>query len=537
ELADLPALGAVDGLRASLLGLRTRLDRFKLKLTCLRDGETLVAEVRGDAALYDEREIERLAERFAALLAGAVESPQSPLSELDLLSEAERRYLLVEVNDTHVELPEGVTLATLFEAQAQRTPDAVALEQEAERLTFADLEARANQLARHLLALGAAPDALVGVLLERSPDLVVALLASLKAGAAYLPLDPGQPDERLRGIVEEAHPFVLVSRGGLARRLAGAVRAVVDLEAADAALAPLDPASPGVTLAGDNLAYVLYTSGSTGRPKGVMITQRGLLNYLLWAGGAYPAEAGEGSPVHSPIVFDLTVTSLFLPLLAGRRAVLVPEERGIEGLSALVRDRGGFGLLKLTPAHLQVLTQRLEPEQAPGRAQALVIGGEALLAESLSLWRTHAPETRLINEYGPTETVVGCVVYEVPPGVPLSGPVPIGRPIANMRCYVLDAALRPVPAGFEGQLYLAGTGLARGYLARPGLTAERFVPDPFGGPGERMYRTGDLVRWDEEGQLVFIGRVDQQVKLHGYRIELGEVEAVLAACPESTRRS
>jgi acyl-coenzyme A synthetase/AMP-(fatty) acid ligase len=211
--------------------------------------------------------------------------------------------------------------------------------------------------------------------------------------------------------------------------------------------------------------------------------------------------------------------------------VLIPEERGIEGLSALVRDRGGFGLLKLTPAHVQVLTQWLEPEQAPGRARALVIGGEALLAESLSFWRAHTPETRLINEYGPTETVVGCVVYEVPPGAPLSGLVPIGRPIANTRCYVLDAALRPVPAGLVGELYLAGAGLARGYLARPDLTAERFVPDPFSGLGERLYRTGDLVRWDEGGQLVFIGRTDQQVKLHGYRIELGEIEAVLAACP------
>ncbi len=530
ELADLPALGAADGLRVSVLGLRSWLDRFKLKLTCLRDGETLVAEVRGDASVYDQREIERLAERFAALLASAVESPQSCLGELDLLSEAERRYLLVEVNDTRVDLPEGVTLATLFEAQAKRTPDAVALEQEAEQLTFAGLEARANQLARHLLTLGAAPDALVGVLLERSPDLVVALLASHKSGAAYLPLDPGHHDERLRGILEEARPFVLVSRGGLAARLAGGVRAVVDLEAADTALASLDPASPGVPLAGDNLAYVLYTSGSTGRPKGVMITHRGLVNYVLWAEGAYPAGAGEGSPVHSPIIFDLTITSLFLPLLAGRRAVLVPEERGFDGLSTLVRDRGGFGLLKLTPAHVQILTQSLEPEQAPDRARALVIGGEALLAESLSFWRAHAPETRLINEYGPTETVVGCVVYEVPPGVPLSGPVPIGRPIANMRCYVLDAALRPVPAGLVGQLYLAGVGLARGYLARPDLTAERFVPDPFGGPGERLYHTGDLVRWGEGEQLVFIGRADLQVKLHGYRIELGEIEVVLAAC-------
>jgi amino acid adenylation domain-containing protein len=530
ELADLPAPAAADGVRASLLGFRSRLDRFKLKLTCLRDGEILTAEVSGDSARYDRAELESLAERFAVLLADAVERPQSPLSDLELLGEAERRRLLVDVNDTQSELPEGATLAKLLAAQALRTPDDPALEQGERRMTFAELDVRACQLARHLITLGAAPDSLVAVLLERSPDLVVALLAVLKSGAAYLPLDPGHPDERLHGILGEARPVALVTHERLAGRVAGAVPAIVPLDTLSLDRAPAAQL-PASAVAGDHLAYVLYTSGSTGRPKGVMVTQRGLLNYLLWAGRAYPAAEGKGSPVQSPIVFDLTVTSLFLPLLGGRCAVLVPEEDGIEGFSSLVRDRGGFGLIKLTPAHLQVLTQWLQPEQAPGRAGALVLGGEALLAESLFFWRAHAPETRLINEYGPTETVVGCVAYEVRPGVPLSGPVPIGRPIANMRCYVLDRVLRPVPFGWPGELYLAGTGLARGYLARPDLTAERFVPDPFGGPGERLYRTGDMVRWREDGELVFIGRLDQQVKLHGYRIELGEIEAVLAGLP------
>jgi amino acid adenylation domain-containing protein len=528
ELAVLP--GELDG---ALLSLRCELDRFKLKLTCRREGEALAVEIRGAAGLFAAEDLARLAERFAALLASAMERPRTAWEDLEVLGAAERRQLLVESNATSVPLPAGATLASLFAEQARRTPEAVALEQGGRRVTFAELDTRSNRLANHLLALGAVPDVTVAVLLERGLDLVVALLAALKAGAAYLPLDPGHPEERLRAILGEARPFALVTREGLAGRLAGGALGaleVISLDAAQGRLAACDAADPGVPVTGDHLAYVLYTSGSTGRPKGVMVTQRGLLNYLLWAAKTYPVSWGEGSPVHSPIVFDLTVTSLFLPLLAGRRAVLVPEEEGIEGLCSLVRDRGGFGLLKLTPSHLQVLTQWLQPEQAPGRAGALVLGGEALLAESLFFWRARAPETRLFNEYGPTETVVGCVVYEVRPAVSLSGPVPIGRPIDNTRCYVLDAALRPVPSGLPGELYLAGAGLARGYLGRPDLTAERFVPDPFGGAGERLYRTGDLVRWTE-GELVFAGRTDQQVKLHGYRIELGEIEAALAALP------
>ena len=284
----------------------------------------------------------------------------------------------------------------------------------------------------------------------------------------------------------------------------------------------------------DNLAYVIYTSGSTGKPKGVMATHRGLTNYLSWCTAAYQVSDGQGSPVHSPVGFDLTVTSLFSPLLAGRSVALVSEEKGVEGLSDALRSGADFSLVKITPSHLDLLSQKLPPEEAAGRTKVLIIGGEALYGESLSFWRAHAPATRLINEYGGRmETVVGCCVYEVPPGETISGAVPIGRPIANTQIYLLDERLQPAPVGAPGELYIGGVGVARGYLNRPELTAELFIPDPFGDhPGARLYKTGDFARHRSDGYIEYLGRNDQQVKLRGFRIELGEIETSLSQHPQ-----
>jgi len=263
-----------------------------------------------------------------------------------------------------------------------------------------------------------------------------------------------------------------------------------------------------------------------------MITHRVLTNYLAWCAEAYPVSAGQGAPVHSSLSFDLTVTSLFAPLCAGRRVDLLDEGLGVEQLTGALRRERDYSLVKITPAHLQLLSHQLAPEEAAGRTRAFIIGGEALTAEHIEFWRRWAPDTWLVNEYGPTETVVGCCVYHVPRDEPLSGAIPIGRPIANTRVYVLDGALEPVAIGVVGALYVGGRGVARGYLARPALTADRFVPDPFGGEaGGRLYRTGDLARWRSDGVLEYLGRSDDQVKVRGYRIELGEVEAVLAGHP------
>jgi len=281
----------------------------------------------------------------------------------------------------------------------------------------------------------------------------------------------------------------------------------------------------------ENLVYVIYTSGSTGRPKGVMISHQGLVNYLSWCGREYAVTEGKGTLVHSPLGFDLTVTSLLCPLLAGQRVVLLAERPEIESLRETLRAGADFSLIKITPAHLEILS-RTTPSEVQGWARALIIGGDALFGENLSFWRNHAPATRLINEYGPTETVVGCCVFESPQGEIPSGAVPIGKPIANTQLYVLDEQQQLVPVGLPGELYIGGDGLARGYLNHPELTAQTFVPHPFSTKaGARLYRTGDIARYLPDGNLEYLGRADHQVKIRGFRIELGEIEATIAQHP------
>jgi amino acid adenylation domain-containing protein len=406
-----------------------------------------------------------------------------------------------------------------FEAQAARTPAAVAVRWGETRLTYAALNESANRLARTLRGRGVSRDTLVGVAMRRSPLLVTALLGVWKAGGAYVPLDPDYPAPRLEFMLRDAAVRVLLTDSASRARVPFPEERTLDLEAQAGCLAR-EPAEnlPPLARPGD-LAYVMYTSGSTGRPKGAMIVQRGLANYLDWAIGAYGVRAGDSVPVHSSVSFDLTVTSLFSPLLAGGEVELLPEGPGIEALAEALRRRGGRALVKITPAHLDLLRHALGPGGAGGRTRVLVIGGENLPAESLRFWREHAPQTRLVNEYGPTETVVGCCVYEMQPGDPHHGPVPIGRPIDATRLEIVD-----------GELCIAGAGVARGYLNRPDLTAERFVPDPQA-PWARMYRSGDLARVRADGVFEYLGRRDQQVKVRGYRIELGEIENAAAAHP------
>jgi amino acid adenylation domain-containing protein len=331
-------------------------------------------------------------------------------------------------------------------------------------------------------------------------------------------------------MLEDAGVDVLLTTSALRHevRTAGRVVHLLDgppprVEAAASSRAPADP---------DSLAYVIYTSGSTGTPKGVLVHHRGVVNYLWWAVGYYGATGGSGSPVHSPIAFDLTVTSLLAPLIGGRRVHLLEEQLGVEALAGALRNGTDFTLVKLTPSHLDLLRHQLTRDEVAGRARAFVIGGESLQGAGLTYWQRHAPGTRLINEYGPTETVVGCCIYEVPEGLTIPGAVPIGRPIANTQLYVLDPDMELLPAGVAGELYIGGDGVARGYLNRPELTAERFVPDPFAGGDARLYRTGDRVRCLADGNLEFLGRLDGQIKIRGYRIELGEIESVLASHPE-----
>ncbi len=413
-------------------------------------------------------------------------------------------------------------------AKAQQTPHLLAVSAGDHQLTFAELNGRANQLARLLQQQDIGLESVVGVCLERSIEMVVALLAVLKAGAAYVPIDPGYPADRIKWMLDDAETAVCLTHSQLAHKLPESAQdSTIFLDQFDFILSLLPREDVFVPVQPDNLAYVIYTSGSTGRPKGAMITHRGLANYLGWALENYPAQVG-GAPVHSSIGFDLTVTSLFVPLLAGQPVTLLPQGDAGSLLGQALTKPGGFGLVKITPAHLLLLNQIVPAEMAAAATQSFVIGGEQLTAEQLAFWRKHAPNTRLFNEYGPTETVVGCCVYEILPDDDLNGAVPIGRPIANTQLYVLDEQLQPLPDGEVGELYIGGEGVARGYLQRPSLTAEKFVPDPFGRvPGARLYRTGDLARLRPDGNFEFLGRIDHQVKIRGYRIELGEIEAVL----------
>ncbi|HEX8456524.1 MAG TPA: amino acid adenylation domain-containing protein [Pyrinomonadaceae bacterium] len=530
QLTERPARRFANGLVFTVARQVADFERFKLKLSCVVSGDALVLEFQYLPASYAADHIQLLAEQFQQLLRSALASLESASVELEMIGASERERLLVEWNDTASDFPAESCFQDLFAAQVERTPDAVAVVYGESRLTYRELDARSNQLAHHLRKLGVRPDACVGLCVERSPEMVVGLLGVLKAGAAYLPLDPSHPRERLHFMLSDARAEVLLTQERLAALLPNeGATVVVRLDTGWDEIASESAERFDSGACAENLAYVIYTSGSTGRPKGVSIHHRGLVNYLTWAIGAYRLDAGTGAPVHSPLSFDLTVTGLLAPLAAGQRVVLLPETDSITALRDALAAESDFSLVKLTPAHLEVLSRMLPPTAAARQTRALVVGGEALWSRHLAFWHEHAPETEVVNEYGPTETVVGCCVYQRAAGEIEAGAVPIGQPIANTRLYVLDERMRLAPTGASGELYIGGAGVARGYLGRPALTAERFVPDPFASmPGERLYRTGDSVRRRADGVLEYLGRIDSQVKIRGYRIEPGEIEAALS---------
>ncbi|MCW7945676.1 hypothetical protein AAW14_27690, partial [Streptomyces hygroscopicus] len=494
-----------------------------------RSGMKVAVDVNADAP--DLPSGDEVCRRFLAMANWLVSvEPDELVSRSHLLDAVERRRVLVEWNDTEADFGSGL-VPELFEAQVARTPDAVAVVVDGVEVSFGELDVRANRLAQYLVAQGVGAESLVGVCLPRGVEMVVAVVAVWKAGAGYLPIDPEYPVERIAYMLADSGAAVtLTESAALAGQLAGAARAVaLDSASLAAQLSVLPAVAPLVRVSGEGLAYVMYTSGSTGRPKGVAVTHAGLANYVGWAVGAYGG--GGGAPLHSSLAFDLTVTSVVVPLVSGA-PVVVSRAGGAEGLAELLGDRGGFGLVKVVPAHLPLLSQMLAGSQIIDAAGTWVVGGEALPGSVVRAWLERACGSVVVNEYGPTEAVVGCCVFEVRAGQEVVGDrVPIGRPVANMRLYVLDEFLRPVAPGVGGELYVAGVQVARGYVRRPGLTAERFVANPFE-PGVRMYRTGDVARWSRDGQLEYLGRADEQVKVRGFRIEPGEVEAVLAAHPQ-----
>ncbi|WP_330330994.1 amino acid adenylation domain-containing protein [Streptomyces sp. NBC_00536] len=480
----------------------------------------LVGVIDYDLDLFDEATMVRLIAHLGHVLAQVAGDPGVPLRRLTLTGPAERELLLERWNDTAVPHPLERTLTEFIVEQARRTPLAPAVRFEDEELTYGELDRRANWLAHRLRELGVGPDVVVGVHLDRSVELMVALLAVLKAGGAYLPLEPGHPLERLRTMVRaSAVPVVLTGRASVGTFAADGCAEIVVGEETDEAAPPLSAHS-------GNLAYVIYTSGSTGTPKGVQIPHRGIVNRLLWMQDEYALAPGDRVLHKTPISFDVSVWELFWPLMTGSCLVLAAPRRHREPqYLAELMAATGVTVCHFVPVMLRAFLET--PEAARLHALRLIVcSGEELPTEVAQLCR-RTLDARLENLYGPTEASVDVTSWTCEPDGQAPR-VPIGTPIANTRTYVLDEGLAPVPVGVAGELYLGGEGLARGYHGRPALTAERFVAAPFGPPGTRLYRTGDRARWLPGGRLEFLGRLDHQVKVRGFRIELGEIEQVLA---------
>ena len=503
---------------------------FDLMLMMVTVDRSLTASFQYNTDLFEPATIARMCEHFRTLLEAIAENPNRPIDALPLLGSAERRCLLGTWNETQADYARDACIHDLVAAQAERTPEAVAVAFGEVKLTYTELDRRANQLARHLQELGVGPGRRVGICVERSLEMLVAALGVLKSGGAYVPLDPTYPRERLALMVEDSRPTVLLVQEALAERVPHGDTSVGPIETMRIdtewpRIAEQDDTPLPSTATADDAAYVIYTSGSTGRPKGVEVLHRGVVNFLQSMAREPGIAADDRLLGVTTLSFDISVLELFLPLVVGARLVLLSRAEASDGvrLRAAV-EQSGITFLQATPATWRLLIEAGWPGSS--RMTALC-GGEALprdLAEALlprvgSLW----------NVYGPTETTIWSTIHRVASG---PGPVSIGRPIANTRLYLLDRQRQPVPIGVPGELFIGGDGVARGYWARPELTAERFVPDPFrDDSGARLYRTGDLARYTPEGNLEFLGRLDHQVKISGHRIELGEIETILGRHP------
>ncbi|MGH4010293.1 MAG: amino acid adenylation domain-containing protein, partial [Pseudonocardiaceae bacterium] len=508
--------------------------RFELVVEFLPRGESLNLAIEYNTELFDPGTVERMAGHLQLLLTAIAADPGRSLAELPLLTEAERHRVLVEWNDTDRDVPAAV-LPQLFEAQAARTPDAPAVRCAGMALSYAECNERANQLARLLIARGAGPERFVAVALPRSAELIVALLAVLKSGSAYLPIDPSYPAERVALMFADAQPPLVLTTGEVADHLpavAGVDRVALDRTETTEAVSIL--AGGNVTdtersapLRSAHPAYVIYTSGSTGRPKGVVVAHQSVVDLTVWAAADFGVPGLSRVVASTSLNFDVSVFEIFCPLTAGGCIEVVRDVLALgERLGERPGERVTASLVSAVPS---AFSQLLAQGTVAVAAEHVVLAGEALSARAVRDIRAVLPGSRIANIYGPTEATVYATAWYCDPACwnPDQAP-PIGRPIANTRVYVLDSTLRPVPPGVPGELYLGGRGLARGYLNRPGLTAQRFVADPFAGPGTRMYRTGDVVRWTPAGEVDYLGRADHQVKIRGFRIELGEVEAALS---------
>jgi aspartate racemase len=520
----------LDGLTVEQVELEPGVARFDLSLFLYSTPEGLKGLFEYNTELFNESTIARMAESFVVMATRAIAEPDQRIANLPLLTEAGTHQLLVEWNATASDYPKERCIHQLFEEQTARTPERIALVHKDRRITYAELNRRANRLADHLRGLGIGPDIPVGIYLDRCPEMVVSILGVLKAGGAYLPLDPAYPAERIRFMLEDADAPVVITSEALVDHLPQSRSHRVCLERARPDIEGMSEENPPANARPDQLANIIYTSGSTGLPKGVEVLHRGVVR-LVMETDYVRFDPEEVFLQLAPISFDASTFELWGALLHGGTCVLFPERVPSPPMLEEVIRKEGVSTLWLTSSLFNAVI-----DEAPGvlrGVRQLLTGGEALSVSHVRRALELLPETRLINGYGPTESTTFASCYEIPRSLPAElSSVPIGRPIANTRIYLLDSRMQPVPVGVSGELFIGGDGLARGYLNREPLTAERFVADPFSGdPSSRLYRTGDLARYLPDGNIEFLGRIDEQLKIRGFRIEPGEIESQITGFP------
>jgi amino acid adenylation domain-containing protein/non-ribosomal peptide synthase protein (TIGR01720 family) len=532
------------GVSLALLPTHSATAKFDLTLVLSETAAGLEGAIEYNTDLFDEPTIARLAGHFQQLLAGIVAQPDSSIATLPLITERERQQLLIEWNDTARDYARERCIHELFEAQVERVPAAVAVVDERQALTYAELNRRANQLAHHLQALGVGPDTPIGVCLDRSADVIVSLLGILKAGGAYVPLDPTYPLERLQFMLEDSQVPIVLTRQTLRSQLLDPKSKTQNpkaiwLDTDQARIAAADDTNPSSAVTSSSLAYILYTSGSTGRPKGVCCQHQGVINLLADFERQQPLGVGDACSWWTSLNFDVAVYEIFAPLLTGGTLHIVPEAVRAESARLIEwLDAHDIQSAYLPPFMVADFAAWLQTAAQPFDLRRLLVGVEPIREPLLAAISARLPNLHILNGYGPTEATVCCTLYPVTADHAPNRNTPIGKPMANTQIYLLDRHLQPVPVGVPGELCIGGDGLARGYLNRPDLTAERFLPSPFSPPArggsrrEVIYKTGDMARWLPDGNVEFIGRTDFQVKVRGYRIELGEIEAVLNQHPE-----
>ncbi len=517
------------GVRVKSQKVDSETSKFDLTLSMVDSERSLTGFLEYNSDLFQRSTAERMLEHYRLILERILEDPDTGIENIPLLPEPERDTILKKWSRGARREKKFRLVHRAFRQRAAGHPRKTAVVSGDEQISYGELDERSGRLANYLRKRGAGPESRIGILMNRSPGMMTAILGVLKAGSAYVPLAPNHPSRRLSFMVEDSGVSLILTEGELDRNLNGVDVDIVRMDRSREEIECCSGDMPPARITPESLAYLIYTSGTTGKPKGVMVPHRALANYLSWAVDYYRVDGGK-TLSHSSLQFDLSITEIMVPLLSGGTVILAREWENIAQLADILRLNRGLSLLKLTPAHLEYFNTEFTDEEINGLASMLVAGGEQLYRRQISRWMENNPGIRIVNEYGPTETVVGCCVYQA--AVEEREAVPVGKPVSNVDLYILDRFMQPVPVGVPGDLYIGGESVSRGYLNRPAATAESFVPDPFGGEGKRLYRSGDMARFLPDGEIEFLGRRDDQVKVRGFRIELGEIENVLSRHPE-----